>query len=98
MSDDISGEDGPFGVDGTPGWAYSEDGYCVCCGNGHWKYHMPECSLAHALDLVKVIEALDTKDAADSAAYTTAVEGVAWSRGWNDCLNQIQSDCPRLPD
>ncbi len=42
----------PPGLDGTPGWAYDEDGYCVCCGNGKWKYHMPECELRDALDVV----------------------------------------------
>ena len=36
--------------DGTPDWAYDEDDYCVCCGNGRWKYHMPECELRDALD------------------------------------------------
>ncbi len=36
--------------DDTPDWAYDEDGYCVCCGNGKWKYHMPECELRDALD------------------------------------------------
>lgn len=41
---------GPPGVDGTPGWAYDEDGYCVCCGNGRWKHHMPECRLRDALE------------------------------------------------
>jgi len=40
----------PPGKDGTPGWAYDEDGYCVCCGNGRWKGHMPECALRDALD------------------------------------------------
>lgn len=43
-------EDEPAGFDGTPSWAYDEDGYCVCCGNGRWKYHMPECELREALD------------------------------------------------
>lgn len=38
------------GIDGTPTWAYDEDGYCVCCGNGRWKYHMPGCELRDALD------------------------------------------------
>lgn len=38
------------GIDGTPAWAYDEDGYCVCCGNGRWKYHMPDCELRDALD------------------------------------------------
>ena len=36
--------------DDTPDWAYDEDDYCVCCGNGKWKYHMPECELRDALD------------------------------------------------
>ncbi len=39
--------------DGTPDWAYDEDGYCVCCGNGNWKYHMPDCELRDALDAQK---------------------------------------------
>lgn len=38
------------GIDGTPLWAYNEDGYCVCCGNGIWKHHMPQCQLRDALD------------------------------------------------
>ncbi len=32
-----------------PLWVYDEDGYCVCCGNGKWKHHMPECELADLL-------------------------------------------------
>ena len=39
--------------DGTPNWAYDEDGYCVCCGNGHWKHHMPECELRDSLDAAR---------------------------------------------
>ena len=39
--------------DGTPEWAYNEDGYCVCCGNGNWKYHMPECELRDGLDAAR---------------------------------------------
>lgn len=39
------------GIDGTPTWAYDEDSYCVCCGNGRWKRHMPDCVLRDALDL-----------------------------------------------
>lgn len=38
------------GGDGTPAWAYDEDGYCVCCGNGRWRLHMPECELRDLLD------------------------------------------------
>ncbi len=34
----------------TPKWAYDEDGYCVCCGNGWWKFHMPDCELADIMD------------------------------------------------
>lgn len=41
------------GIDGTPSWAYGEDGYCVCCGNGRWKYHMPGCQLRDALDALR---------------------------------------------
>lgn len=38
------------GKDGiTPAWGYDEDGYCVACGNGMWKYHFPECPLADLL-------------------------------------------------
>lgn len=33
----------------APLWVYDEDGYCVCCGNGKWKHHMPECELADLL-------------------------------------------------
>jgi hypothetical protein len=41
------------GVDDTPSWAYDEDGYCVWCGNGRWKHHMPECELRDALDALR---------------------------------------------
>ena len=34
----------------TPVWAYDEDGYCVACGNGWWRWHMPDCELADWLD------------------------------------------------
>jgi hypothetical protein len=40
------------GIDGSPAWAYDEDGYCVSCGNGRWKHHMPGCELRDALDAV----------------------------------------------
>lgn len=42
----------PSGVDGTPGWCYDEDGYCIRCGNGRWKKHMPECELRDVLDML----------------------------------------------
>lgn len=38
------------GMDGTPFWAYDEDGYCVCCGNGRWTLHTFDCELRDALD------------------------------------------------
>ena len=38
--------------DGTPGWAYDEDGYCVDCGAGNWKHHYFNCELRDALDVV----------------------------------------------
>lgn len=50
------------GVDGTPGWAYDEDGYCVACGNGRWKHHMPECELRDALDAVAIVRDLAATD------------------------------------
>lgn len=37
-------------MDDTPTWAYDEDGYCVCCGSGWWKFHMFDCDLRDALD------------------------------------------------
>lgn len=57
----------PGGIDGTPAWAYTEDGYCVCCGNGYWKYHMPECELSDLIDfkrtaLVEQVKALGPLD------------------------------------
>lgn len=31
---------------------FDVDGYCIFCGNGSWKYHMPECQWAdRAYDL-----------------------------------------------
>lgn len=38
----------------TPGWAYNEDGYCVDCGHGRWKFHAPWCALADALELLLI--------------------------------------------
>lgn len=35
------------------GKIYSEDGYCVACGNGHWKHHMPECQIADLIDALR---------------------------------------------
>jgi hypothetical protein len=51
------------GIDGTPAWAYDEDGYCVCCGNGRWKHHMAECQLRDALDAVPIVRALANVEA-----------------------------------
>jgi len=57
MTDASQMSDEQPGVDGTPAWAYSEDGYCVACGNGRWKHHMPECELRDALDAVAGVDA-----------------------------------------
>jgi len=46
------------GNDGTPSWAYDEDGYCFVCGNGRWKSHMPECHLRDVLDQAAIGECL----------------------------------------
>lgn len=40
----------------TPDWAYTEDGYCICCGNGKWKFHMPWCELRDALDVLHLVQ------------------------------------------
>lgn len=48
----------PVSPDATPDWAYTEDGYCVCCGNGKWKFHMPACLLRDSLDLVASVKAM----------------------------------------
>lgn len=37
---------------------YDEDGYCVCCGNGQWKNHMPGCELADKLDELRLAKAV----------------------------------------
>lgn len=52
-----SGDGAPSGVDGTPGWCYDEDGYCIRCGNGRWKPHMPGCELRDLLDHADMEEA-----------------------------------------
>jgi hypothetical protein len=35
------------------GHLYSEDGYCQACGNGFWKYHMPDCEIAELCEAVR---------------------------------------------
>lgn len=35
------------------GRIYNEDGYCVACGNGHWKHHMPECQIVDLIDALR---------------------------------------------
>lgn len=55
-------EDQPRGKDGTPSWAYNEDGYCVCCGNGYWKFHMPECELRDTLDELAELREISPPD------------------------------------
>lgn len=35
------------------GKIYDEDGYCVACGNGKWKHHMPECQIADLIDALR---------------------------------------------
>ena len=63
-------------LDGTPAWAYDEDGYCVCCGNGHWKHHMPECELRDALDAVGRVANLDIEGATKALRrFVEAFEG-----------------------
>lgn len=42
-------DDPPLGQT-IPDDPYSEDGYCLWCGNGSWKFHMPECIWADARD------------------------------------------------
>lgn len=66
MGDEVKGRHAPLGPsgpwDGTPAWAYDEDGYCVCCGNGHWKFHMPECDLRDALDIVDRVAKMEHRE------------------------------------
>lgn len=58
-----------LGVDGTPAWAYDQDGYCVCCGFGRWKHHGPDCELRDALDLLAAVrEVIKGWDPGDLAA------------------------------
>lgn len=35
------------------GQVYDEDNYCVACGNGRWKAHMPECQIADLIDALR---------------------------------------------
>lgn len=69
--------DDPPGIDGTPGWAYTEDGYCVCCGNGRWKHHMPGCELRDALDAVPAT----SEDRSSAATQGIAAGGEAGPPG-----------------
>jgi hypothetical protein len=47
--------DRPFPLDPETvdlGQVYSEDGYCQACGNGYWKWHMPDCQIADLAEAV----------------------------------------------
>lgn len=35
------------------GKIYDEDGYCVACGSGKWKHHMPQCQVADLIDAIR---------------------------------------------
>lgn len=61
-----------MGYDNTPIWAYDEDGYCVCCGNGRWKFHMPECELRDALDIVRGLAASEDTAGPDDDGFPIA--------------------------
>lgn len=39
------------------GRIFDEDGYCVACGNGRWKAHMPECQIADLIEALCYAEA-----------------------------------------
>lgn len=39
--------------DDTPAWAYDEDGYCIRCGSGRWRFHMAGCELRDSLDIIR---------------------------------------------
>lgn len=43
-------------LDFEHGDLYSEDGYCVACGNGSWKSHIPECKIAELQDRISELE------------------------------------------
>lgn len=56
------------GKDGTPAWCYDEDGYCIRCGYGRWRFHGAECELRDLLSEVAQLQedADDWQDVAEA--------------------------------
>ena len=75
--------------DGTPNWAYDEDGYCVCCGNGHWKHHMPECELRDSLDAARKYANPNIEAA---TAITNQLRFAKTSDDWDDLIYDITKE------
>lgn len=79
-------DDERTGRDGTPGWAYDEDGYCVRCGNGRWKHHMPDCELRDALELAdRMATALEAASECLGYHRSSPCHYCGGERGGRDC-------------
>jgi hypothetical protein len=86
----MSAQDEEPGVDGTPAWAYDEDGYCVCCDNGRWKHHMPECELRDALDATVIVRNLAAAD--EPLTWEENIDGSGETSSCTSCGNAIYTD------
>ena len=51
-------------------WEWTEDGYCVSCGNGHWKLHAPWCVIENLRDYIR-----DNMSAEASTVHRTKAQG-----------------------
>lgn len=77
----ISGENGAMSDDDPYfGKVYDEDSYCVACGNGRWKHHMPQCQIADLIDALREARHILAEDEA------TAQSNLPYSQKFFDYL------------
>ncbi len=66
------------------GKVYDEDGYCVACGNGKWKHHMPQCEIADLIDKIGKLERL-----LDDAVNGCSPEWIIEQRAHSDAPSRV---------
>ena len=77
------------------GALYTEDGYCVACGNGNWKSHMPQCKIADLQARISELEAALEPFALVAEHATeiliTSKPGLA-ERDWENAARVLRKD------